>query len=58
MDISEANIAKVNDLIETKTKSPEARMEMLKEVGLPKDSSIQSAVMLNNLMIGEPSTHR
>ena len=48
-DISEANIAKINDLIESRTKSPEVRISILKENGLTEDSPIESSVMLNNL---------
>jgi hypothetical protein len=49
VDVSEANIAKINAIIETKTKSPEARSEILKENGLPEDSPVESSMMLNNL---------
>jgi hypothetical protein len=49
VDISEANISKTNDALESKTKSPEARIQILKENGLPEDSPIESSIMLNNL---------
>jgi hypothetical protein len=48
-DISATNISKINDLIENTTKSPEARISILKDNGLPKDSPIESSMMLNNL---------
>jgi hypothetical protein len=48
-DISDANISKINDLLENKTKSSEARMNILKDSGLPEDSPIESSIMLNNL---------
>ena len=49
VDVSAANISKINEAIETRTKSPEIRMKMLKELGLPQNSSVESSVMLNNL---------
>jgi hypothetical protein len=48
-DISATNISKINDLIENTTKSPEARISILKDNGLPEDSPIESSMMLNNL---------
>jgi hypothetical protein len=48
-DISGTNISKINDLIENTTKSPEARISILKDNGLPEDSPIESSMMLNNL---------
>jgi hypothetical protein len=48
-DISDTNISKINDLLESRTKSPEARISILKENGLPEDSPIESSIMLNNL---------
>ena len=49
VDISETNISKINDLIENRTKSPEARISILKDNGLAEDSTIESSIMLNNL---------
>jgi hypothetical protein len=48
-DISDANISKINDLVENKTKSPESRIGILKDNGLSEDSPIESSIMLNNL---------
>ena len=49
VDISPANISKINEAIESRTKSPEIRMRMLTENGLPENSPIESSMMLNNL---------
>ena len=49
VDISALNISKINEAIESRTKSPEVRIGMLKEFGLPESSPIESSVMLNNL---------
>jgi len=48
-DVSDTNISNINNLIENRTKSPEIRIGILKDNGLPEDSPIESAVMLNNL---------
>ena len=49
VDISKANISKINKTLVEKEKSPEARVEILQEVGLATDTPIRDGVMLNNL---------
>lgn len=49
VDISEANVAKINDIVESRKKSPKSRITMLQANGLPEDSPIDSSIMLNNL---------
>jgi hypothetical protein len=49
VDISPANIAKINATIVNRLKSPEARMEVLTANGLPDDSPITDGIMINNL---------
>jgi hypothetical protein len=49
VDVSETNISKINELIENRTKSAEARMMICKENGLPENFPIENAIMLNNL---------
>lgn len=49
VDVSPANIAKINELVVRKTKAPEVRSQVLRESGLPEDSRIESSLMLNNL---------
>jgi hypothetical protein len=48
-DISESNISKINNVIESRKKPPEARIEILQANGLSEDSQIESSLMLNNL---------
>lgn len=49
VDLSPENIAKVNEGITSRVKSPEARWEVLAANGLPEDAPIERAVMINNL---------
>jgi hypothetical protein len=49
VDISQSNISKINDVLERRAKTPDVRIQMLKENGLPENSPIESAIMLNNL---------
>jgi hypothetical protein len=49
VDISPANISKINDALERRAKTPDVRLQMLRESGLPENSPIESAIMLNNL---------
>ncbi len=49
VDVSPANIAKINGIVAGKTKSPEARRQILRESGLPEASQIKDGIMLNNL---------
>ena len=48
-NLSPENIARINDLLVHRTKLPEARIQILKECGLPEDLPIENAIMLNNL---------
>ena len=48
-DISPENISKINAVIVGKTKDSEPRTQILSENGLPENSPIREAVMLNNL---------
>jgi hypothetical protein len=48
-DLSPENLAKINDTIANRIKPAEARLEILKEVGLPEDTPIENSIMLNNL---------
>ncbi len=49
VDLSPENIAKVNESVTSRVKTPEARREVLKENGLPEDAPIGKAIMINNL---------
>ena len=49
VDISAVNISTINEAIESRTKSSEIRKQMLKELGLPENSPVESSVLLNNL---------
>lgn len=49
VDVSPENISKINALIVGRMKSPEARIEILRESGLPEDTPINDGIMLNNL---------
>jgi hypothetical protein len=48
-DLSPENIAKINETIANRTKPAEARLEILREIGLPEDTPIENSIMLNNL---------
>ncbi|MDR1012231.1 MAG: DUF5069 domain-containing protein [Opitutaceae bacterium] len=49
VDVSRGNISKINGMLAGKMKAPGARMQILRENGLPEDSRIQDGIMLNNL---------
>jgi len=49
VDVSQENISKINALIVGRMKPPEARLEILRESGLPEGTPIKDGVMLNNL---------
>ena len=49
VDISTANIRKINETLVRKEKPPEARTQILRENGLSDDTPIRDGVMLNNL---------
>lgn len=49
VDVSPANIAKINALVVGRMKAPEARMQILRASGLPEDTQIKDGIMLNNL---------
>jgi hypothetical protein len=49
VDVSQANISKINELLVGRMKAPEARLEILRESGLPEDCPIKDGIMLNNL---------
>ncbi|CAN5691080.1 hypothetical protein BH09VER1_BH09VER1_04060 [soil metagenome] len=49
VDISPKNIAKINEAIVKGKKVPEARLQILKECGLPEDTPLEDGIMLNNL---------
>ena len=48
-DFSQENISKINQLLMGRMKAPEARLQILKESGLPEDTQIKDGIMLNNL---------
>ena len=49
VDVSQANISKINEIVVGKTKAPEARIQILRESGLSEDIQIKDSIMLNNL---------
>jgi hypothetical protein len=49
VNVSQENISKINELLVSKTKSPAARLEILRENGLPEEIQINDGIMLNNL---------
>jgi len=49
VDVSPANISKINETLVSKMKTPEARKQILRENGLPEDVQIKDGIMLNNL---------
>ena len=49
VDLSPETISTINELLMTRTKPPEARLQILRESGLPEDSRIMDSIMLNNL---------
>ncbi len=49
VDVSQANISKINEIVTGKTKAPEARIQILRASGLSEDIQIKDAIMLNNL---------
>jgi hypothetical protein len=48
-DVSLENISRINQILVTRMKAPEARLEILSQNGLPEDSSIKDGIMINNL---------
>jgi len=49
VDVSEQNISRVNEIVESRKKGAESRLKMLEENGLPEDTPIDSSIMMNNL---------
>ncbi len=49
VDVSEENISRINDMVESRKKRPESRSRMLLENDLSEDSEIDDSIMLNNL---------
>ncbi|MGZ4963026.1 MAG: DUF5069 domain-containing protein [Limisphaerales bacterium] len=49
VNVSPANISKINATIVGRLKSPEARQEVLTASGLPEDTPIKDGIMINNL---------
>jgi hypothetical protein len=49
VDISAANISKINATVVGRLKSEEARLEVLRANGLPDDTPIKDGIMINNL---------
>ncbi len=49
VDVSPENIAKINEAIVRGKKVPEARLQILRENGLPEDTPLEDGIMLNNL---------
>ena len=49
VDVSAENILKINERLAAKTKTAEARRQILRENGLPEDTPIEDGIMLNNL---------
>lgn len=48
-NVSPENISRINQILVGRTKAPEARMQILRESGLPEDLPIRDGIMLNNL---------
>ncbi|MEM7603432.1 MAG: DUF5069 domain-containing protein [Verrucomicrobiota bacterium] len=48
-DITPENIARINEVVVTRKKSPKSRAKMLQENSLPADSPIDDSIMLNCL---------
>ncbi|MDB6057671.1 MAG: hypothetical protein JWO95_1515 [Verrucomicrobiales bacterium] len=49
VDVSRENILRTNEVLVGRMKAPEARLEILRESGLPEDTPIKDGIMLNNL---------
>lgn len=49
VDVSPANISRINGILVGRAKAPEARIQILRESGLPEDTQITDGIMLNNL---------
>lgn len=49
VDVSRENISRINEALVSKTKAPEARIQILRASGLPEDSQVKDGIMLNNL---------
>lgn len=49
VNVSPADISKINAIIVARVKAPEARREILRENGLPETTQIIDGIMLNNL---------
>jgi hypothetical protein len=49
VDVSQANISKINAIVVGRMKAPESRIQILRESGLPEDVQIHDGIMLNNL---------
>lgn len=49
VDLSDENVAAVNEAIDSRQKAPESRARMLESLGLPTDSPISDSTLLNNL---------
>ena len=48
VDVSRENISKINESVVSRAKPPEARIQILRESGLPEDVQIMDSIMLNN----------
>jgi hypothetical protein len=49
VNVSQENISRINGIVAGRTKADEVRMQILRESGLPEDTQIKNAIMLNNL---------
>ncbi len=49
VDVSPENISKINRILIGKAKAPEARIQILRKIGLPENTQIKDGIMLNNL---------